>query len=80
MRLGDVSHGRPPVRPGSTARAVQLELVVQPFRYREAAQFWGITDPRLAVLVHAVTGGTPAYRYEFTRGDVPASTEILMPG
>jgi hypothetical protein len=46
--------------------------VIRPFRYRDAARFWGITDPRLAVLVHAVVGGTPAYRYEFARGDVPA--------
>lgn len=48
-----------------------LELVVHPFHYREAARFWGITDPRLAVLVHAVVGGTPAYRHEFTQGDAP---------
>jgi hypothetical protein len=45
--------------------------MVHPFRYREAARFWEITDPRLAALVHAVVGGTPAYRYEFTQGDVP---------
>ena len=43
-----------------------LELVVQPFGYRDAARFWGITDPKLAVLVHMV-GGTPAYRREFFR-------------
>jgi len=45
---------------------------VHPFRYRDAARFWDITDPALAVLVHAVVGGTPAYRREFTRGDAPA--------
>jgi len=48
-----------------------LELVVHPFDHRVAAQFWGITDPRLAVLVNAVVGGTPAYRREFVRDDVP---------
>jgi uncharacterized protein len=48
-----------------------LELVIQPFGYRDAAQFWGISDPRLAVLVHSVVGGTPAYRREFLRDDVP---------
>jgi AAA+ ATPase superfamily predicted ATPase len=52
-----------------------LELIVQPFRHRESAEFWGIGDPKLAVLVNAVVGGTPAYRYEFTQGDAPASIE-----
>lgn len=50
-----------------------LELIVQPFGYREAARFWGITDPRLALLVHSIVGGTPAYRREFVAGDAPAS-------
>ncbi|HEX6468398.1 MAG TPA: ATP-binding protein [Streptosporangiaceae bacterium] len=49
-----------------------LELVVHPFGYRDAARFWGIADPRLAVLVHSVVGGTPAYRNEFVQGDAPA--------
>jgi hypothetical protein len=35
-----------------------LELVVWPLGYREAAEFWGISDPRLAVLVHSIVGGT----------------------
>ena len=48
-----------------------LELIVQPFGYREAARFWGISDPRLAVLVHSVVGGTPAYRRELVH-DTPA--------
>jgi hypothetical protein len=49
-----------------------LELVVQPFGYRDAARFWGISDPRLALLVHSVVGGTPAYRRELVREDSPA--------
>ncbi|MGH3681902.1 MAG: AAA family ATPase [Natronosporangium sp.] len=48
-----------------------LELVVQPLDPGQAATFWGITDPRLAVLVHAIVGGTPAYRREFVRDDTP---------
>ena len=48
-----------------------LELVVHPLDYRLAAQFWGITDAQLALRVHAIVGGTPAYRREFARGDVP---------
>jgi hypothetical protein len=47
------------------------------FGYRTAAEFWGITDPRLAVLVHSIVGGTPAYRHEFIADDVPGSLADL---
>ncbi|MFV2088882.1 AAA family ATPase [Micromonospora sp. LOL_021] len=47
-----------------------LELVVQPFDNVLTAQFWGLSDPRLAVLHHAVVGGTPAYR-RFVGDDAP---------
>src|ERR1019366_4990702 len=60
--------GRAPLR----VRA-GLELLVHPFGYRDAARFWEISDPRLAVLVHAVVGGTPAYRRELVREDTPAT-------
>ncbi len=41
----------------------KLELVLRPFWYREAASFWGLErDPELAFRVHALLGGTPAYR------------------
>lgn len=50
-----------------------VELVVNSFDYRTAAKFWRIDDPRLAVLVHSVVGGTPAYRQEFVGGDAPES-------
>ncbi|MGA5759292.1 ATP-binding protein [Nonomuraea bangladeshensis] len=50
-----------------------LELIVRPLDYRASADFWGISDPRLAVLVHSVVGGTPAYRREFVAGDAPTS-------
>jgi uncharacterized protein len=49
-----------------------LELVLRPFGYAESARFWGLPDPRLAILVHSVVGGTPAYRRQFVRGDAPA--------
>jgi AAA+ ATPase superfamily predicted ATPase len=40
----------------------RLELVVRPFQFRDAAQFWGVAeDPDLAFRLHALTGGTPAY-------------------
>ncbi|WP_199924573.1 ATP-binding protein [Streptomyces sp. WM6386] len=65
--MGKLLSGTSPLR----GRA-GLELVVQPLDFRQAAAFWGIGDPRLALLVHSVVGGTPAYRREFVRDDVPA--------
>ena len=72
--MGKLLSGRAPLR----GRA-GLELVVQPFSYTEAARFWGISDPKLAVLVHAVVGGTPAYRREFVRDEVPADLPDFEP-
>lgn len=65
--MGSLLGGSAPLR----GRA-GLELVVPTLDFRLAAEFWGITDPHLAVLVHAVVGGTPAYRREFVEGDTPA--------
>jgi AAA+ ATPase superfamily predicted ATPase len=52
-----------------------LELVVPTLDYRLAARFWDITDPCTAALTHAIVGGTPAYRREFTQGDTPAGPD-----
>jgi uncharacterized protein len=68
--MGGLLAGHAPLR----GRA-GLELVVRPFRFRDAAAFWGTTDPPLAILVHSVVGGTPAYRQEFVRGDAPADLD-----
>lgn len=38
------------------------DVVVRTFDYRTSAEFWGITDPATAMLVHSVVGGTPGYR------------------
>ena len=65
--MGKLLSGSAPLR----GRA-SLELLVQPLDYRLAADFWGISDPQLAVRVHSVVGGTPAYRREFARNDTPA--------
>lgn len=41
----------------------RLELIVRPFGFREAAEFWDVAhDPQLAFRLHALTGGTPAYK------------------
>jgi uncharacterized protein len=50
-----------------------LELVVHTLDHILAGQFWGIDDPALAMKVNAIVGGTPAYRREFARDDVPSS-------
>lgn len=52
-----------------------LDLTVPTFGFRLAARFWGIDDPALAVAVHAIVGGTPAYRREYVRGDTPRSPQ-----
>lgn len=52
-----------------------LELVISPLDHRLAAEFWGISDPLLAIRVNAVVGGTPAYRREFIRNDTPAGPD-----
>jgi AAA+ ATPase superfamily predicted ATPase len=52
-----------------------MELVVRPFRFREAARFWGVADdPALAFRLHALVGGTPAYK-EMSGGAAPAGLE-----
>lgn len=68
--MGRILSGSAPLR----GRA-GLELLVRPLDYRLAAEFWGITDPRLALQVNSVVGGTPAYRREFARGDVPSGPD-----
>lgn len=66
--MGRLLAGQAPLR----GRA-SLELLVRPFGYRDAARFWSADDPRLAVLLHSIVGGTPAYRREFAAFDSPES-------
>lgn len=55
-----------------------LELVIRPFPHRLAARYWGVTDPRLAILLNAVVGGTPAYR-RFLDDDAPQNLADFGP-
>lgn len=71
--MGGLLAGNAPLR----GRA-NLELMVRSFDYRLAAEFWGIEDPRLAAMVNAVVGGTPAYR-RFVNGDAPGDVEDFTP-
>lgn len=66
--MGRLLAGHAPLR----GRA-SLELLIRPFGYRDAALFWNVDDPELAVLLHAIVGGTPAYRREFVAFDAPAN-------
>jgi uncharacterized protein len=68
--MGKLLSGNAPLR----GRA-GLELIIRTLDHKLAAEFWEITDPRLAVQVNAIVGGTPAYRREFTRGDTPANVD-----
>jgi uncharacterized protein len=69
--MGGLLSGTAPLR----GRA-SLELIIRSLGYRDAARFWGVSDdPRLAILLHSVVGGTPAYRREFVAGDAPASLD-----
>ena len=56
-----------------------FELAVRTFDHHVAAEFWDITDPRTALQVNAIVGGTPAYRREFARDDTPAGPEDFEP-
>jgi uncharacterized protein len=68
--MGKLLSGTAPLR----GRA-GMELTVTPFDFRTAAAFWDATDHQLAVQLHAIVGGTPAYRREFVRYDAPAGPD-----
>jgi uncharacterized protein len=55
------------------------EILVSPFDFRETAAFWGVLgQPDLAIRLHALVGGTPAYR-DFCDGDLPDDPDALDP-
>ncbi|MBV1853337.1 ATP-binding protein [Catellatospora sp. NEAU-YM18] len=69
--MGGLLSGNAPLR----GRA-SLELVVRPMDYLTAAGFWGVAEqPELALLLHSIVGGTPAYRHEFVHSDAPAGVD-----
>ena len=70
--MGSLLSGTAPLR----GRA-GLEMIVPTLDYRLAARFWGINDPRLAVLLYSIVGGTPAYRDGAAGGRGPGSVADL---
>lgn len=73
--MGGLLSGSAPLRGRASA-----ELLVRPFDFRTAARFWGLSDPALAFRVHAVVGGTPAYRREFVGDDARLTWPIWTTG
>jgi AAA+ ATPase superfamily predicted ATPase len=52
-----------------------LDLTVHPFSYRDAAGYWNVAhDPELAMQLHALVGGTPAY-LDMSGGEPPRSLD-----
>jgi AAA+ ATPase superfamily predicted ATPase len=72
--MGRLLSGNAPLR----GRA-GFELVVPTLDHQLAAEFWEVEDPRTALKVNAIVGGTPAYRREFARDDTPADPEDFDP-
>ncbi|NAS24333.1 ArsR family transcriptional regulator [Herbidospora sp. NEAU-GS84] len=68
--MGGLLSGQAPLR----GRA-GFEMVLPSFNFRVAADYWGLTDRRLAALVYFIVGGTPAYRAEFLEDAVPRSID-----
>lgn len=50
----------------------QLDMPLRPFDFRESRGYWNIADPKVAILVHAVLGGSPGYR-DLLDGAAPAT-------
>jgi hypothetical protein len=69
--MSELLSGSQPLR----ARA-QLDLRINAFDYREAAAYWQIGDPEVALRIDAVFGGTPGYR-ALVQSEPPASVKGL---
>ncbi len=40
----------------------RLNLLIKPFDYRTSAEYWGATNPEVALRLGAIFGGTPGYK------------------
>lgn len=58
--------------PAGLGELASVTVDVCPLDYRQSAGLWGIADnPHLAVPVHSVAGGSPAYRFSYGAHDAP---------
>jgi AAA+ ATPase superfamily predicted ATPase len=74
---GSVPAAMGALRTGPLRDRIGLDLTLRPLDHRAAARLWNVEhDPRLAVQVHAVVGGTTAY-HRFTGADAPADAADL---
>ena len=65
--------------PGAPLRGrARTEIVLQPFDYRTAAEFWGVRNPGVAVLLWSVVGGVAGYR-ELCGDEAPSSVRAIGP-
>jgi len=72
--MAKLTQGAAPLRGRSS-----IELIVHPFDFRQSARFWRLApDWALAFNLHALCGGTPAYR-DYAAGDLPDPKEGLGP-
>jgi AAA+ ATPase superfamily predicted ATPase len=69
--MTELLSGQKPLRGRAT-----LDLTVQPFDYRDAARFWGASDPEVAFRLGAVFGGTPGYR-SLVEQEPPATVDEI---
>ncbi|MET8627313.1 ArsR family transcriptional regulator [Kitasatospora sp. NPDC004669] len=56
---------------GSASTAIDFQLEVRRLDHRQGALLWGLDDPVLALLVHAVVGSSPVFRYDAAGEDTP---------
>ena len=67
--MAGLLHGRSPLR-----GRVVINVLMRPFDHLDSSRFWNIGEPRLALRVHAILGGTPGYR------DLVRSTPTSLDG
>lgn len=66
--MAGLLHGQSPLR-----GRVVLNVLIRPFDHLDSRRFWNLGDPRVALRIHAILGGTPGYR-DLVRS-VPASLD-----
>lgn len=55
--MAGLLHGQSPLR-----GRVFTNVLMRPFDHLDSRRFWNLEDPRLALRIHAILGGTPGYR------------------
>jgi hypothetical protein len=70
--MSEILTGNKPLR----GRA-QLDLTMRSFDFRDARQYWQLTDPLVAFHVDAILGGTPGYS-QLVTAPPPANLEQLQ--